>query len=95
MGQDTQASGGDLADAPPGPRDAFVRRDRIKPGTSFSPMANRDQPSAWARSLLYGGGLGVLAFALAAGWTAGRPTPRRHTDPKPALASLRNGQRYR
>lgn len=85
---EAQENGGDLANGPVGPQDApFVRRDRVRPGVSITPLAQPEQASAWARGVLYGGAIGAFAFALAMGWTRGRPTPRGQ---RPAPVWLRN-----
>jgi hypothetical protein len=46
----------------------------------------RSQPSALARDVLYGGGLGVAALVLALGFSIVRPTPRRRTTSTAAPA---------
>ena len=45
------------------------RRDDL----AFSAADHRQQPSAWSRDLLYGGGLGMAALVLALGWGLMRP----------------------
>jgi hypothetical protein len=70
-------------------------RDRIKPGYSITTIARRDQPSAWARGALYGGGLTLIAQTLAFGWTTLRPGPRRRQPELPAPAVLRHRRRGR
>jgi hypothetical protein len=68
----------------------MTRRDRAKPGPSFTPLAQRaEQPSAWPRDLLYGGGLTLIGLTLALGWLTVRPTPRRRTPAAPAPAWAR------
>jgi hypothetical protein len=67
----------------------MTRRERDRPDPSFTTLRHSEQPSAWARNALYGGGLGIMAFVLAAGWVAGRPTPRRRPPEAPAPAFSR------
>jgi hypothetical protein len=69
-----------------------VRRDPVQPGPSITTIAHRDQPSAWSRGALYGGGLTLMALTLAFGFTTLRPTPRRRRPelPSPAWASSRD-----
>jgi hypothetical protein len=67
----------------------MTRRDRVKPGVSFSPIAQRAQPSAWSRDALYGGGFLLAAAVLALGFTTVRPTPRRRMPTVPAPSYLR------
>jgi hypothetical protein len=77
----TQGSGGDMANAPLGPQGAeMTRRDHSF--TAYRPTAD----SPLGPGLLYAGGLTMLAFALAAGWSRGRPTPRRGQPEIPAPA---------
>jgi len=82
---------GDLADG----RDSvhgtndMTRIDRVKPGQSFTPISRADQPSAWARGALYGGGLTLFALALALGTTHGRPRRRDRITPAPEWARRR------
>jgi len=94
-GSDSDASketGVDTASEPFNPTGAATRRDRVKaePG-SFTAVERADQPSAWARSALYGGGVTLMALTLALGWSHGRPGPRRRPpyEPAPARAELR------
>ena len=42
---------------------------------AFTALAHRDQPSAWARDLQWGGGLTLMALVMAFGWITVRPTP--------------------
>jgi len=89
---ESQELGGDLAQNPASPDSApMTRRDRIKPGPSITVIAHRDQPSAWARGALYGGGLTLMALTLAFGWNTLRPGPRRRRPevPEPAWAKRR------
>jgi hypothetical protein len=68
----------------------MTRRDRIKPAADgFTPLDRAHaQPSAWTTGLQWGGGVGLMALALALGFTTLRPTPRgrRHPPVVPALA---------
>jgi hypothetical protein len=64
-----------------------------KDGLAFTAIQRHDQPSAWARGALYGGGLGLAALVLAFGWTTLRPTPRRRTPALPAPAWSHNPRR--
>ncbi|MDX6652175.1 MAG: hypothetical protein QOJ38_956 [Solirubrobacterales bacterium] len=62
---------------------------RLEPGRdrlAFTALAHRDQPSAWARDALWGGGLALMALTLALGMTTIRPTPRRRMQELPAPA---------
>jgi hypothetical protein len=92
-GADRQAQDavGDLADQRPGATGIvqMTRRDRVKPGPSMIGLAHADQPSAWPRDLLYGGGLGLAALTFALGWLIVRPTPRRRSPDVPAPAWAR------
>src|SRR5262249_39857969 len=85
---------GDLARGlPDGTGMAMSRRDRIKPAADgFTPLRHSDQPSAWVTGLEWGGGIGLMALALALGFTGVRRTPRRRPEdrPRPAPAFLRN-----
>ena len=74
-----------------------TRRDRVKPGPSFSALEPRDQPSAWATGALYTGGITLMALFLALGWNRARPTPRRREPELPAPAWVRSdrGSRLR
>jgi hypothetical protein len=76
-------SGGDLANAPA----EMTRHDPH----AFTAIAHRDQASAWARDLQWGGGLTLMAMVLAFGWITVRPKPRRREPevPAPARASVR------
>jgi hypothetical protein len=81
---DAQRAGGDLAQAPPTARDAaFSRTERPH---AFTAISHREQPSAWARDVLYAGGLGIAALVLALGFSIVRPTPRRRSPHVPAPA---------
>ncbi|MDX6633148.1 MAG: hypothetical protein QOG26_1153, partial [Solirubrobacterales bacterium] len=90
----TQASGGDMADSPLSPQgsemtrreNASTRRDRVAPAQSFTPLAHRDQASAWVRDLEWGGGIALMALTLAFGWITVRPTPKRREPELPAPA---------
>ncbi|MDX6663181.1 MAG: hypothetical protein QOG09_1283 [Solirubrobacterales bacterium] len=100
---ETQQLGGDLAQGPASPDQSMTRhdpnsatrRDRIKPGGSFTPMLHHSPPSAWARDLQWGGGLTLMALVLAFGWITVRPTPRRRQPELPAPAYARNRYRRR
>jgi hypothetical protein len=91
----------DTADAPYSPtgaqmtrRDpnASTRRDRLAPTPSFTPLAHRNQPSAWARDLEWGAGMTLMALVLALGYTTVRPGPRRRQPelPAPVRAEIRH-----
>jgi hypothetical protein len=55
----------------------MTRRDRVRADAgSFSAVRRDAQPSAWAIGLQWGGGISVMALALALGFTTLRPTPR-------------------
>ena len=66
-----------------------TRRAPDRAAASFSPLASREQPSAWARGALYGGGLGLGALAFTAAWLTLRPRARRREPPLPAPAHAR------
>jgi hypothetical protein len=86
---DAQQSAGDLAQGPPSPDlSAMTRRDRVKPAPDgFTPRPRAHaQPSAWTTSLEWGGGITLMALALALGFTGVRPTPRRRPPEVPAPA---------
>jgi hypothetical protein len=48
---------------------------------AFTAIAHREQASAWAIGLELGGGMTLLALALALGFTTVRPTPRTRRRP--------------
>jgi hypothetical protein len=85
------SSGVDLAD---GPRQAegAANMTRHDPH-AFTAIAHRDQASAWARDLQWGGGLTLMALVAAFGWLTVRPTPRRRTPEVPAPALSRQRRR--
>jgi hypothetical protein len=66
-------------------------RPRAQPGSVTATRRNA-QPSAWTTGLQWGGGMTLMALALALGFTTVRPTPRRRPGPDvaPAPAWLRN-----
>jgi hypothetical protein len=70
-----------------------TRRSPDRPTASFSPLAAHDQPSAWSRGVLYGGGLGLAALAFTAAWLIARPRPRRRSPDLPAPAWARSIRR--
>jgi hypothetical protein len=74
----------DTADAPYSPTgtSAMTRKDP----NAFTAIAHRDQASAWARDLQWGGGLTLMALVAAFGWITVRPTPRRRQPEVPAPA---------
>ena len=53
---------------------------------NFTAAVHREQPSAWARNLQWGGGMTLMALVLAFGWITVRPTPRRTPPHVPAPA---------
>jgi hypothetical protein len=65
---------------------AFTRRQSGSAEPSFTPLVHREQASAWARNLQWGGGLTLMALCLAFGYITVRPTPRRRTPEVPAPA---------
>jgi hypothetical protein len=88
---ETTHLGGDLANAPGAPDGAQMTRHEASPRNAFTRVAHAEQPSAWVRSLLYGGGIGLVAAVLALGWVGTRPTPRpRRRQPAPARAQVRS-----
>jgi hypothetical protein len=102
-GASEQADSVDLANKPngaPGSSEmtrhadnAVTRRDRVRPGVSFTPIAHRTQPSAWSQGALYGGAIGIMALVLALGFSTVRPTPRRRTPGVPAPSYARRQRR--
>jgi hypothetical protein len=60
---------------------------------AFTAHETREQPSAWTRSVLYGGGLGLGALVLALSWSLLRPGPRRRQPELPAPAWARDRSR--
>ena len=75
---------------------SYTRTDDPAGGRhAFTAASHREQPSAWATGLRWGGGLGLGALVLALGFTTLRPTPRRRTPdvPAPAYARIRNDSR--
>jgi hypothetical protein len=92
-GRDAQ-SGGDLADGPASPGGlSMTRLDSKAPAAgraqrqpSFTTLSGVDQPSAWSRGALYGGGIGLAAMTLALAFTTLRPGPRRREPEVPAPA---------
>ena len=64
----------------------YARAD-VKPAADgFTPLHPRTQPSAWVTGLEWGGGIGLMALALALGFVTVRPTPRRRPPDLPAPA---------
>ena len=69
----------------------MTRRDQRKAQpASITALPRRDQPSAWSRGALYGGGLTLAGLTLALGWMTLRPTPRRREPRLPAPAYNRH-----
>jgi hypothetical protein len=88
---ETQNLGGDQANKPNGARGAeMTRLDH-----SFTRYAPSAESSPWGTGLLYGGGMTLLALAMAFGWTHGRPTPKRREPELPAPAWARTTDRRR
>jgi hypothetical protein len=79
---------GDLASSPDSPTGTAFSRNEPN---SFTAIAHRDQASAWARDLQWGGGLTLMALVAAFGWITVRPTPRRRQPevPSPAFSHQR------
>jgi hypothetical protein len=78
------------------PDHPFTRHRQGPPGPSTIAVRVRSgQPSAWSSTLEWGGGLTLLAFLLAVGYTTVRPTPRRRPPevPAPAFAPDRSRRR--
>jgi hypothetical protein len=90
-GSDNKVSdaAGDLAQTPNEPGTAFTRHDP----NAFTALSHRDQPSAWARDLQWGGGLTLMSLVLFFGWITVRPTPRRRTPEVPSPAWARDRRR--
>jgi hypothetical protein len=77
-----EARGDSMADGPyTGGQASMTRHDN-----NFTALAHRDQASAWARDLQWGGGLTLMALVVAFGWITVRPTPRRRQPEVPAPA---------
>jgi hypothetical protein len=87
-GSDVQDAGGDLADSPNATGTAMTRHE-------LTAITEREQPSAWARDALLGGGIGIAALVLALGLRTARPTPRRREPELPAPAWSQNRDRRR
>jgi hypothetical protein len=66
-----------------------TRRSQDRPQPSFNPVARPVQASAWSRTALYGGGLGLAALAFSATWLTFRPRGRRREPDLPAAALAR------
>jgi hypothetical protein len=71
----------------------MTRHTRSGPEHPFTRLTAANQPSAWPRDLLYGGGLLAAAAVFALGFTIVRPRPRRRTPIAPAPAWLRDRSR--
>jgi hypothetical protein len=80
MADETRGSAGDLG---------MSRHDP----NAFTAVAHREQASAWARDLQWGGGLTLMALVAAFGWITVRPTPRRRMPEVPAPAFSRQRRR--
>jgi hypothetical protein len=88
-----------MAQSRVGPDDAFsradmsmTRRDRERPGASFTTLRHTPPVSAWTRDALYGGSLALAALVLALGFVIVRPTPRRRPPEVVAPAWARRGR---
>jgi hypothetical protein len=89
-GSEAQELGGDLANSP----DAEIgTQAATRHKHEFTALTDRDQPSAWARDALLGGGIGIAALVLALGLRTARPTPRRREPEVPAPAWARRTRR--
>jgi hypothetical protein len=86
-GSAIQEMGGDLADKPSSTQGAAMTRHDPN---AFTAIAHRDQASAWARDLQWGGGLTLMALVAAFGWITVRPTPKRREPEVPSPAFARN-----
>ncbi|HEX2087853.1 MAG TPA: hypothetical protein VHF89_19360, partial [Solirubrobacteraceae bacterium] len=97
QGGDGKGEGADAhgrSDAVDSPNSAMTRLDQGKGNSmAFAAYERREQPSAWARGALYGGGLTLAAFLMAMTWTTARPRARRRTPEVPAPAYARR-RRY-
>jgi hypothetical protein len=93
QGGDGKGEGADAhgrSDAVDSPNSAMTRLDQGKGNRmAFAAHERRDQPSAWARAALYGGGLTLAALLMAMTWTTARPRDRRRTPEVPAPAYAR------
>jgi hypothetical protein len=96
-----QDAGVDAADKPLGPpgtamtrhEHPMTRRGPAHPTASMTALRSADQPSAWSRDLLWGGGIGFGALIIALGYATVRPTPRRRRPAVPAPARAPHGRR--
>ena len=71
-------------------RNDATRRDSERATPSFVTVGHEEPVSAWSRTLMYGGGITLMALMLALGWNTGRPRPgRRPPEPAPAWARRR------
>jgi hypothetical protein len=86
------AAGQESSNGSDGNKQASTRLDHPR-DLAFTAHAERHQPSAWSRDLLYGGGLGLVALTLALGWSIMRPGPRRRQPELPAPAWARARRR--
>jgi hypothetical protein len=83
----------ELALEPLPPRGAeATRRSPLRPDLPMRALARPDQPSAWARNALYGGGLALAALCLALGWSSIGRGPARAA---PAFSRSRPDSRGR
>jgi hypothetical protein len=83
---DAAELGGDLANSPESAHGQSMTRHNPN---AFTAIAHKDQASAWARDLQWGGGLTLMALVAAFGWITVRPTPRRQRPEIPAAAYSR------
>jgi hypothetical protein len=87
-GQESDGGGGEGAN-----QSASTRLDQRR-DYAFTTAEHRNQPSAWSRELLYGGGLGLAALILALGWGTLRPGPRSRSPEVPAPPWARTRRRH-
>ena len=76
-----------------GSSQSYSRHDIRREPLAFTAVARREQPSAWARGLAYGGGITVMAFLLSTTWLVARPRHRRREPIVPAQAWVRDTRR--
>jgi hypothetical protein len=82
-------AGGDQVDGPVSPGHAATRREGFDGRHAFTAIDHSEQPSAWTRDLLYGGGIGIAALVLALALACVGPRSRRRSPDVPAPAWVR------
>jgi hypothetical protein len=75
------------------PHPYTAHQQSARPVPSITPLHAQPQQSAWTRTALYTGGLGLVALTFALAYLTARPTPRRRPPEVPAPAWARNHHR--